>query len=156
MIRRLIDLILLLVGVVICVSLISEVIIPFHVMNVFLKVNKTQHRLLNLRGQLNMAKDDKRIIKDISELAFPSECIIDPFSSEPFIYDSSHKDEEYSYILISVGPDGIRNQNAKDEFIIYDPTNGIYSEGDMAVTESVLFFRDLGLRENFGILPTRR
>lgn len=156
MIRRIMDLVISLAGILVCLSLILEVIIPLHVMNVVLKVNKTQHHLLHLMGKINVARYEKRIINELTELNVPNDFIIDPFSCQPLIYDSTNDAQEFKYFLISVGPDGVRNLNQRDKFIIYDPTNGIYSEGDMAVTESALLFRDLGLSEKFGIPPSRR
>jgi len=93
---------------------------------------------------------EERTIKQLDEINCPKELQIDPFSNQSFIFEPSVNSDKKSYVLLSVGPDCVRNLTAGHNIVVYDPTNGIYSEGDIAATDTKVMFRDLKLGESYG------
>ena len=75
-------------------------------------------RILELEG--------KEISEDSISLLFGTQLPEDPYSQKPYLFDP---DEGLFY---SVGPDKVSNNNQ----VIYDPTNGINSSGDINIKVS--------------------
>ena len=103
------------------------------------KVRDARHQMEQVKAGLDSCRDP--FPQDASQLQkFPlpgpnESILIDPFTKKDFLFVTERRDHCIDWYLVCAGPDAnLQFTSPGDGVVLYDPTNGMVSSGDILST----------------------